>query len=236
MALARDRAGTGLPAGGRVTALLPSYLAPIHNPYWDEVKGHVTAGEFPWEGPCISRFDLKTGGFNDDYLDRHAYVRRYAWSVPDPWAVRFVACYARGALIDPMAGTGYWAYVLRQLGVDVACYDSSPPIPWGGNNNWHHDTPTWVPVNQGFAEVAIDRHPDRVLFLSWPPYSESSAYRTLREFAGDRFIYIGEGPGGCTGDDEFHELLDAEWHQIDARPLIQWWGLHDAITVYERDV
>jgi hypothetical protein len=196
----------------------------------------VSAGERPWQGPCIARLrlgpDLNEGAgkWAEEYMDRPEFVGRYAWSVTDPISVHFVACYSRGLALDPMAGTGYWAYVLNQLGVDVACYDSSPPP----DNTWHDGNPTWVPVNQGFAEVAVDKHPDRVLFLSWPPYSEPSAYRTLREYQGDRVIYIGEGEGGCTGDDDFHCLLTEEWEEIACRRPIQWWGLHDDITVYER--
>ncbi|BCZ25284.1 hypothetical protein MTY59_51390 [Mycobacterium senriense] len=32
----------------------------------------------------------------------------------------------QGGLLDPIAGTGYWAYLLTQLGVDVVCYDLNP--------------------------------------------------------------------------------------------------------------
>ena len=228
-----------------MTDLLPFRLLPIHNPYWDEVREHVEPGDFPWESPCVARmFRIKRGanawdknGFEvidyDKVLDRHDYVGRFAWSITDPWSVHFVAAYSRGAMVDPMAGTGYWAYVLGQLGVDVACYDSSPPPE---DNKWHGGCALWVPVAQGYAECIVDKHPDRVLFLAWPPYSESSAARTLREYRGDRVIYIGEGDSGCTGDDDFHDLLDSEWHVVAWHTPIQWWGVHDEITVYERGV
>lgn len=216
-----------------MTELLRSFPIPIHNPYWDDVRTKVSRGEFPWEGPCIARYrlgpNLTESGFKEDYLDRHEYVCRYAWSVTDPGSVQFVAAYSRMSLLDPMAGSGYWGYVLKQLGVDVASYDAAP-----GANVWHKDCALWVPVNQGYAEVTVDKYPDRVLFLSWPPYSEPSAWRTLREFKGDRVIYIGEGEGGCTGDKDFHELLTEEWTEVASHTPIQWWGLHDDITVWER--
>jgi len=213
------------------TELLRSFCPPIHNPYWEAVRTKISPGEFPWETPCIARFRLgDLGGgveWGKDYLDRREFVNRYAWSVTDPGSVRFVATYSRCSMIDPMAGTGYWAYLLKQLGIDVVSYDSSP-----GENSWSMGM--WVPVKPGFAECVVDDHPDRVLFLSWPPYNEPSAFRTLREFQGDRVIYIGEGVGGCTGDEDFHELLESEWHEIASHRPIQWWGLHDDITVFER--
>ena len=219
------------------TELLPSYHAPIHNPYWDAVRGDVRPGHFSWEGPMVgcpfvrdmSKPVRDRLSWEEPRLDRHDFVRRYAWSITDPAAVQFVATYSRCRLLDPMAGTGYWAYLLRQLGIDVVCCDASP-----GENKWHKGAALWVPVPQNWAEVAVDEHPDRVLFLSWPPYGEPSAWRTLREFKGDRLIYIGEGEGGCTGDDDFHKLLDNEWHEVTWHRPVQWWGLHDVITVYER--
>ena len=213
-----------------MTELLRSFPIPIHNPYWLDVRKHVSVGDFPWETPSISRFDLKTASYGDDgYLDRHGFVGRYSWSVTDPGSVQFVAAYSRQLLLDPMAGTGYWGYVLKQLGVDVASYDAAPQT-----NPWHKDSALWVPVNQGYAEVTVDKHPDRVLFLSWPPYSEPSAWRTLCEYQGDRVIYIGEGDGGCTADTDFHELLQEDWTEVASRTPIQWWGLHDEITVWDR--
>ena len=40
--------------------------------------------------------------------------------------------------------------------------------------------------------------------------------------------------GGCTGDEDFHTLLDEEWTEIACHRPIQWWGIHDDITVFER--
>jgi hypothetical protein len=204
----------------------------IINPYWEAVKDRVTQGHWPWEGPCVERFDLGNALAYQPLLDRHEFCARYAWSITDPDSVEFIAAMTLpDGLVDPMAGTGYWAYLLGQLGVDVVCYDANPCHE---DNPWHRDAPLWVPVEQGYAEVVIDRHPDRVLFLAWPPYSEPSGARLLREYRGHRVIFIGEGDGGCTGDEDLHELLDAEWHEIASHRPIQWWGLHDDITVYER--
>lgn len=205
----------------------------MDNPYWEAVKDRCKPGEFPWEpGLQIERFDL-TGEHRlyEPEIDRHALVRIYSWTVTDPESIDFVAAHADGGLVDPMAGTGYWAYVLAQLGVDVVCYDANPCHT---NNPWHHDAPLWVPVAQGYAEVVIDAHPDRVLLLAWPPYSEPSGNRVLREYAGQRVIYMGESEGGCTGDEDMHERLEAEWVEVAERVPVQWWGLHDRITVYER--
>jgi hypothetical protein len=58
----------------------------------------------------------------------------------------------------------------------------------------------------------------------------------LRAYQGNTVIYIGEGSSGCTGDEEFHNMLEKEWDtpKGGACPMVQWWGLHDWITIYHR--
>jgi hypothetical protein len=40
-------------------------------------------------------------------------------------SVAFVTKRAQGGLVDPMAGTGYTAYLLAQVGVNVVCWRRS---------------------------------------------------------------------------------------------------------------
>jgi len=44
-------------------------------------------------------------------------------------SVAFVTKHAQGGLVDPMAGTGYWAYLPAQVGVNVVC--------WTAPKRWH---------------------------------------------------------------------------------------------------
>lgn len=46
--------------------------------------------------------------------------------------------------------------------------------------------------------------------------------------------YIGEGPGGCCGDDRLFELLDQQWAKVAEHRPVQWFGIHDYVTVYDR--
>ena len=203
------------------------------NPYWDAVKDKVTPGEFSWEPPCIQRWrlDAVERGLDPDFviLDRQEFVSRYSWTVPDPDSVDFVAKYAENGLVDPMAGTGYWAYILEQAGVDVVSYDLHP-----GDNPWHLHSALHTDVIRMNAVQSVKLHPDRTLLLAWPPYSETIGERTVQAYPGDRVIYMGEGSGGCTGTDALHRRFDRRWEEIDEHIPIQWWGLHDRITVYQR--
>lgn len=59
------------------------------------------------------------------------------------------------------------------------------------------------------------------------------AHRALAAYAGSTVIYIGEGHGGCTANDAFFDAL-AHWTVEREVELPQWWGVHDALTVYRR--
>ena len=77
-------------------------------------------------------------------------------------------------------------------------------------------------------------HPDRTLFLSWPPHSQDVGARILLAYQGKRVIYVGEGHGGGTGDDQTARDPRKDWAEVDSHLPIQWWGQRDRVTVYER--
>jgi hypothetical protein len=60
------------------------------------------------------------------------------------------------------------------------------------------------------------------------------ATECLNAYRGDRFVYIGEDCGGCTGDKEFFEILEQQWEEIEDHNIKQWQGVHDRIVVYQR--
>src|SRR5580693_8109123 len=160
-------------------------------------------------------------------------------STPDPDAVAFVAKHAQGGLVDPIAGTGYWAYLLAQVGVDVVCYDLNPGTALI-TNGWHGDD-LYAEICAKDGAEAVALHADRTLFLSWPPYDQDVGARILMAYNGKRVIYIGEdhrvrdlGRAGATGDDDMHQILDSDWTEVDSRQRVQFWGIRDRVTVYER--
>lgn len=204
----------------------------IDNPFWETVKDCVEADSFTGN-PVVGEFRLDRSVEESMARapNRQRLVRKYCWTIPDPDTVAFVAEHARGALVDPMAGTGYWAYLLEQLGVDVVSYDLNPGTTLV-TNGWHgEDLYAEVFAKDGAEAVAL--HPDRTLFLSWPPFQQDAGARILASYAGTRLIYIGED-NGHTGDDELRRMLDSDWTEVDSRRPVQWWGVHDRVAVYQR--
>jgi hypothetical protein len=206
----------------------------IDNPFWDEVKDCVEPDSFRGN-PVVGEFRLDRSVEESmaRFPNRQLLVRKYCWTIPDPDTVAFVARHALGGLVDPMAGTGYWAYLLAQLGVDVVSYDLNPGTSLV-TNGWHgEDLYAQVCARDGAEAVAL--HPDRTLFLSWPPFAQDVGTRILRAYQshqGKRVISIAEDEGQ-TGDDELRLALQTDWTEVDSRQPVQWWGIRDRVSVYE---
>jgi hypothetical protein len=210
----------------------------VANPYWEEIE----RTGLPDRDRSFSRFDV-------DRELSFIYARdnltvKYSWAISDPVTVRFVARWLAPRAVEMGAGTGYWAWLMRQSGVDMLAYDKTPASS-GKYNHWHtpRDPKTGKPIYQpmpSYSEVLpgkpaiLSQHTDRTLFLCWPPYDDLMAADCLAAYAGKRVVYIGESDGGCTADDAFHEALEAGWELRDEHWPKQWHGIHDWVWVYER--
>jgi hypothetical protein len=189
----------------------------LSNPYWDALRADTgipadaTSVHWPAVGPArvLPAF-------------REFCAFRYAMTISDPATIGFITAYASGRVIDPLAGTGYWAYLLQQMGVDVIASDIHPPER------------TWTHVEVADAAAAVAGMSDRTLLLSWPPHRRPAGTRVLRAFPGSRVIYLGEDFGGCCGTAAMFDLLRDEWGEVAEHTPIQWPGSHDYVTVFDR--
>jgi len=209
-------------------------LAPVQtglvNPYWDSVRADVTQAERSWDrGLYVGNMDNWT-----PVAGRFSHTSEYAWTVTDPATVAFVAEHCGPLAYDPLAGSGYWAYLLGQSGVDVLTSDLMPPAP-DSMNKYHRADTSWVPIVEADAVTACRSWGiGRTLLLSWPPYSEPIGELIVAAHPGDLIVYIGEGDGGCCGDDGMWELLALDWVEVASHRPVQWYGMHDWVTVYRR--
>lgn len=187
---------------------------------------------------------------------RQRLVRRYAYGIPNDDALNAIAAASPTGVVEVGAGTGYWARLLHDRGVDVIAYDRWPP--GSGANRFVDDDAMWFPVRHGDERTASD-HADRTLLLVWPTWNETWPADTVAAFhaaGGTTLVYVGEGPGGLTGDSVLHTQLGAHgaclacslgvadapcvcdvpvlWNAVRRVSLPQWNDTDDACTVYER--
>jgi hypothetical protein len=180
---------------------------------------------------------------------RDELTSRYAWAIPNEQALAVLAKHA--PLVEIGAGTGYWAWLLRNRGVDILAYDKAPPTTADHQNRFHraerlqargYERPAvvgtvWTEVLAGESEQA-GRYPDRTLFLCWPPYGEPMASACLRRYedaGGHTVVSVGEDRG-CTADEAFHDQLERHWRAIQRERvrLPVYPGVHDLLTVWVR--
>ena len=135
------------------------------------------------------------------------WTASYAFALPSEAALRAVAEASPRGVVEVGAGTGYWARLLRDRGVDVVAYDVAPPP--SPDNRWFAGVAPWYPVRVG-DESAVERHADRTLLLVWPTRTEDWGAAAVDRFGtagGQRVAFVGEPVGGRTGDDRLHALL-----------------------------
>ena len=174
--------------------------------------------------------EIATFDYKSPFLERDEFCKKYSWAVPDMAALERIA--ALGPVIEIGAGTGYWAYLLREMGVDVKAFDVAPVDAVGVRNGYHNGAEAWTKVCRGGPERAA-YNPERTLFLCWPPYATPMAYHALKCYTGDTLVYVGEDSGGCTGDHKFHELLEREWDQ-EWFSIPSYESIHDGMQICTR--
>lgn len=206
--------------------------------------------------PLLQAYEQVGGSSGAEGADRDALIACYGFSVPTDEALRLVARFAPEGVVEVGAGTGYWARMLHGTGVDVVAYDIEPPP--SPANRWFAGSTLWYPVGAA-DETVVDLHAERTLVMVWPTRHEAWAAQAAERFhavGGCHLVYVGEGPGGRTGDDSFHALLGAYdrcwacvygitnapcicsvrplWRLLQTLELPHWEGMQDDLHVYVR--
>jgi hypothetical protein len=150
---------------------------------------------------------------------RKKLIWAYSWAIPNSEAIE--ALKELSPLIEIGAGTGYWAWLLRQAGASVVALDRNPKAP-----------PHWSLVEQG-TEEDVKNYPTHTLFLCWPSYQEEGAARALKNYSGLYVAYVGEW-GGRTADQTFHDRLKDSFFLEREIQIPVWPGYSDRLYLFKR--
>ncbi len=160
----------------------------------------------PDENPLLRLWHDSVHDPSDRTL-RDRAIRDYAFAIPNDDALRTIAEMSPNGVVEIGAGTGYWARLLDVAGVDVIACDVAPAP--SSDNRWFGATEPWFDVLKSDHRMA-SAHVERSLLLVWPTLNEDWPAQCLQQFAeagGQTVVFVGEPPGGHTGDDRFHALL-----------------------------
>jgi len=166
----------------------------------------------------------------------------YAYAVPNQAAL--VELEKHVPLVELGAGTGYWAGVLRTLGVDLIAMDKHPLVTaghlksHGKGNEYHGKTVPFSNVRLGVAATLAERqYAGRTLFLCYPPpVSDACSTEALKHYQGDKVLYVGEWDGD-TATKKFQQTLVKDFDlvtRLGASEMANWPGTCYTLTVWKK--
>eukprot|EP00537_Pseudo-nitzschia_pungens_P004227 CAMPEP_0172357176 /NCGR_PEP_ID=MMETSP1060-20121228/1556_1 /TAXON_ID=37318 /ORGANISM="Pseudo-nitzschia pungens, Strain cf. cingulata" /LENGTH=426 /DNA_ID=CAMNT_0013077715 /DNA_START=413 /DNA_END=1690 /DNA_ORIENTATION=+ len=143
-----------------------------------------------------SAVDADREAIEDRFEWRTSLCTYFAWAVPNAKAIRTLVD-LKQPILEVGAGTGYWAWLLSQKGVDTAAYDLADS-QGGQKHRFRHSI-----VKDGSVEqVSAPEHSNRILLVCWPDIVGDSAQddadrgsfgtETLKTYQGDTVVHIGE--------------------------------------------
>lgn len=185
---------------------------------------------------------LQEHGFYDDGPEvfdyrgelRRKFIDKFGFTIPTPEAIEALRPYA--PLLEVGAGSGYWSYELRKAGIDVVATDPGTGNYSPDGDRQGHWSDHWTDVEVLTAEAAIAKYPERNLLTIWPDIVAPWSGDMLAKFTGKFVCYLGEGNGGFTGTDKFHEILNGQYRDVLTVDVPQFHGLQGRLTMYERTV
>lgn len=187
-------------------------LQPMHA-YLDELHASTSLND-------NEKWENKQSDDTDRSL-RVQLAEQYAWAIPSSEIINKLVDYS--PIVEIGAGTGYWAHLINQHGGDVVAIDPDPP-----------DT-TWTDIKQRTHEHVI-KYPNHTLLMCWPAFVKHWPVQTIKDYPGNRAVYVGEPRGGNCGSVELHDEIRRSFGPAtDVIPIPQWEARNDKAYVFERD-
>jgi len=113
---------------------------------------------------------------------------------------KMVEKFEMSKIIELSCGAGWFSYWMKKYGIPIT--DSVDNKSWGRVFSYLPN------ITVGDSVDVVKENADTDLYiLSWP-YMDTVAAEVWKEMrTGQYLLYIGEGYGGCTANNEFHDLI-----------------------------
>lgn len=176
---------------------------------------------------------------------RDIYIAEFGFSVPTPALIDLMKKF--GPILEVGAGQGYLSQVLRHAGIDAIATDANPGHMKAvrARATSEENLPPrerHLPVEILNAEDAIKTYPGRTILCSWPDYQSNWITKAAAGMAkNQRLAVIGEGYGGCTGEDGLFDLVetgvfefDREHQDLQGRAIWSFPAIHDQLRIFRK--
>lgn len=206
--------------------------------YIDELKDIIKNLEkkiIPYEYPAEvqRKFDIEA------FMHREKVISIQGFSLlTEQWVSLFATWIGNRKCLEVMSGCGSLAYALKNKGIDIIATDNNS---WCKNIkskiNWIATDNVWCDIEEIDCVEAIEKYGSEIdiIIISWA-YMDSNSYKCLLKMREKNpnavMVYIGEGYGGCTGNDDFYDAIEVvEDQNIDAINEVYptWFGIYDRI-------
>ena len=174
--------------------------------------------------------------------------RAFSNAVPLPNAIDAIVSLRMG-ICELGCGSGLWARLLRDRGVDVVAFDIHPPDGDIDDDECIFDQAHIPDIRNGgpaqMVEIVSDLS-QRALLLCWPFDEEDEErgwdFDALSKFSGDVLIYVGDWKGrtrsvrefGITSSADFQRKVESEWICETCIPIGILPMVSDELTVWRR--
>lgn len=207
-----------------ITSILPKNMIAqsLENPYLTEFEALPSNYKRKEGAHLIDGAEAQRE--KDFWNTRLKLTDKYSWGVPTEEAVKQISMFT-DSVIDFGAGSGYWAYLLKQTNVDVIAVD-----------NWEAGKPDklWIDVKTGSYEY-LKMTSGRTLFMCWIPQYSDMGLTALKTWNGDKFIMVGEDtPARSNANPEFFKYLYSHYELVKMINIPQWYNHRDAVFFYRK--
>lgn len=171
-------------------------------------------------------FKANNRDFIGEFSKRREMIQKYSFAIPDDIALQKLVEYS--PVIEIGAGLGYWANLVNEMGGKAICYD---------DDSWELSKmqKPYTKIHP-MSKLNKDDFSVSSLFLCWPPMEKMSEdyLKMYIKNGGKTVIYVGEGWGGCTANDDFFEILENNFKIKLRHKIPQWEGIRDDFCVYTK--
>lgn len=159
------------------------------------------------------------------YYFRRLYQREFGFVNVTPEFIQDVVKTCPEPMLEIGAGTGHFAEALRLAGADIIATN-----PKEAEYRFQVGKHGFVLPYDGLEARKL--FPNRkLLIFAWPCYGLNWATEVLKTRP-ERVIYVGEGHGGCTANDDFHNYLDEHYVESYQFNYAEREGLWDRATLW----
>jgi len=151
------------------------------------------------------------------------YVTKFvSFAIPTDEALDLIASHS--PLLEVGAGNGYWAWRLRERGVDVVASEPDPDKP----------NPMIATLRADHRIVAD--YPTRSLLMVWPTAGDNWATDAVDLYKGDTVIYVGDPACEHTASGSFRPILHMNGFVLDDEIQLNSWPdvFRDTVSVFKR--